>query len=232
MVRHRSRALGVLSLPILLVGVALCGTSSASAQTPKGKPQPGKHVNIVSPRCPIIDCHLGTWTALTATKLRATHDAASAVVAELVRGAQVEGIAARTVTTYLPLCKFVRDSEGRRAGCVEPDCKPVKFHPGDEFFLRERLGAALTLIESRDGEFEIGDSLSQVQHPSGKIEFVRGYQCDGELEAGIWVQVRLPDGTTGWSYRESFDGTIDWSAGGVVGGGRWAARGTDAPNGG
>jgi hypothetical protein len=105
------------------------------------------------------------------------------------RNAQVEGIAARTVTTHLLFWE------------VRP---------------RERLGATVTLIESRDGELEIGDSLRQVQHPSGKIEFVRGYQCDGELEAGIWV--RLPDGTTGWAYRESFDGTIDWSAGRVVGG--------------
>lgn len=226
--RHHSRARCVLAFPILLVTMNLCGlvviaVGMAAALTAAADPTPppasagkGKHVNLVSPRCPIIDCHLETWTALTATKLRATHDAASPVVAELARGQQVEGIAARTVTTYLPLCTFVRDAEGRRAECVEPDCKPVKFHPGDEFYLRARLGSATTLIESRDAAFEIVDLLGQVQHPSGKIEFVRGYRCNGELEAKVWVQVRLPDGSTGWAYREDFDGTIDWSGGGVV----------------
>ena len=110
---------------------------------------------------------------------------------ELAKGKRVEGIAAHTITTYSPRCTFRIDQEGHRADCVTPDCERVKFRRGDEFFLRENVDGWSSIIEYRDAEYKI----------------MNHFDCDGKLVSKTWVQVRLPDGTTGWAYRENFAGT-------------------------
>ena len=174
----------------------------------------GKQVHIVDDRCP-DDCEFKTWTTTSTTKLRASPDEASAVVTELARGEQVQGLAARTITSYLPLCTFVVDDEGHRADCVKPDCERVKFRSGDEFFYREHRGLS-SLIEYRDSEFVIQNRFDLVKDPSGRYEGVMNYKCNGGPVFKTWVQVKLPNGTRGWADRKNFDGTVKWA--GTIGG--------------
>ena len=200
---------------LIALGIAVALTAASEPATRRGK-----NVHIVDDRC-LGGCEFTSWTTKIATRLRATPDEASAVVAELPQGERVQGIAARTTTTYLPPCTFVMEEEGERADCVKPECERVKFHVGDEFFFREHRGL-MSLIEYRDSEFQIPNRVDFVKQPSGKYEVVGNYRCDGRLQFKTSVQVSLPNGTTGWADRENFDGTVKWDGtlGGKLGGPR------------
>lgn len=198
---------------LIALGIAVALAAPSDSVQPSESAAKGKQVHIVDDRCP--DCEFKTWTTTSPTKLRATPGDASTVVTDLARGEQVQGLAARTITSYLPLCTFVVDDEGHRADCVKPDCEPVKFHSGDEFFYREHRGL-WSLIEYRDSEYVIQNRFDLVKDPSGRYEGVMNYKCNGGPVFKTWVQVRLPNGTRGWADRKNFDGTVKWA--GTIGG--------------
>lgn len=80
--------------------------------------------------------------------------------------------------------------QGERADCVK-DCERVPFRRGDTFILRDYIDNWSALIERGDVQYKV----------------MNHYDCDGDLEYTAWVQVKLPDGRTGWADRLNFHGT-------------------------
>lgn len=199
------------ALIALGISVALAAAAEPAKDLPKGK-----QVHIVDDRC-FGGCTFTTWTAKTSIRLRAEPDEASPVITEIAEGERVQGIAGRTITTYLPRCTFLIPFEGQRADCSKPDCERVKVRPGDEFFYREHQGL-MSLIEYGGVELLIENRFDFVKQPSGRYEAIHTYKCHDRLVFTTWVHVRLPNGTTGWANREFFEGTEKWA--GTLGGKR------------
>lgn len=198
-----------------LLAIAIAIDLAAAAQTTKKPAQEmlGKQVHIVQPGCPGEGgCDFKIWTTKKAAKLWAKPDEKSAVVVELAKGTRVKGIAAQTVITHLPLCTFIVEDEGDRVDCLlNPDCQPTKFHPGDTFFILMYDGEGFVSIQRGDVEFQISERGEYVKSPDGNEKYVvNNYKCQGELKSKTWVQVKLPNGTTGWSGRDNFNGTSQY----------------------
>lgn len=170
----------------------------------------GESVHIVSNGCPGEGgCDFKIWTTKKPTTLWEKPSENSPVIARLPAASRVKGIAAQTITTHLPLCTFTKDNDAWPTDCVGPSCKPAKLRAGDAFLILEYQGEGSIIIRRGQQEMQIWEQ--GVDMGGGKQEYgISNYKCQGELKAKTWVKVELPNGTTGWSNRENFNGTSQY----------------------